>query len=94
MGIANTYAWTFTDKDLVRLANSLKHSDVVINTESTLSLDASANDTPVILIGYDGDRQVPYWDSVERIYEREHYSHVVETHAAPLVKSHDELKMR
>ena len=92
MGIANTYAWTFKDKDLVRLANSLKHSDVVINTESTLSLDASANDTPVILIGYDGDRQVPYWDSVERIYEREHYSHVVETHAAPLVKSHDELE--
>lgn len=92
MGVGNTYAWTFTDKDIVRLANSLKHSDIVINTESTLTLDATANGTPVILICYDGDHMVSYWNSVSRVYEREHFRNVIKEHAAPLVKSHDELE--
>ncbi len=92
MGVGNTYAWTFTNKDIAHLANSLKHSDVVINTESTLSLDASANDRPVILIGYDGDHHPSYWDSVARVYERNHYKHITQIGAAPLVKSHDELE--
>lgn len=92
VGISGTYAWTFTNKDIVHLADSMRYSEIVINTESTLTLDASANDTPVILIGYDGDSIVPFWDSVARVYEREHYRHVTDTGAAPLVKSHDELE--
>ncbi len=91
-GVAGSFSWTFTDFDIKHLADSMKYSDIVINTESTLTLDASANDTPVILIGYDGDAQLPYWDSVARVYEREHYRHVTDTNAAPLVKSHDELQ--
>ncbi len=91
VGVSGTFAWTFTDADIRHLADTMKYSDVVINTESTLTLDASANDTPVILIGYDGDEQVPYWDSVARIYEREHYTHVTDTGAAPLVTDHDGL---
>ena len=91
MGVNNTYAWTFTDKDIMHLANSIRHSDMVINTASTLSLDAAANDRATILIDYDGDHEVPYWSSIARVYEREHFSHVVDTGAAPLVKSHDEL---
>jgi CDP-glycerol glycerophosphotransferase (TagB/SpsB family) len=91
MGISNTYQWTFTDVDIEILANSLFHSELAINTESTLTLDAAALDKPTILIGYDGGQKVPYWDSVARIYEREHYRHVTETGAAPIVYSHDEL---
>lgn len=92
MGVRGTYAWTFTDKDIAHLANSIRHTELVINTESTLTLDAAANDKPSILIAYDGGAHVPYWDSIERVYEREHYRHVVETGAAPIVKSHDELE--
>ena len=92
MGVKDSYAWTFTDKDIAHLASSIRHSDIIINTESTLTLDAAANDRPTILIGYDGDATLPYWDQVARIYERDHYKHVTETKAAPLVKSHDELE--
>lgn len=92
MGVRDTFAWTFTDKDIAHLANSIWHADVIINTESTLTLDAAANGRPSILIGYDGDTVLPYWDSVERVYEREHYQQVLSTGAAPLVKSHDELE--
>ncbi len=91
MSVKNTYAFTFTDKDIAHLANSIRHSDVVINTGSTLTLDAAANDRPSILVGYDGDHHPAYWDSIARIYERNHFRHVLDTGAAPLVKSHDEL---
>lgn len=92
MGIKDTYAWTFTEKDIAHLANSIRHSDIVINTESTLTLDAAANNRPSILIAYDGDATLPYWDSVARVYEREHYKHVTDTAAAPIVRSHDALE--
>lgn len=91
-GTTSTFSWTFTDKDVAHLANSVKHSEVVINIDSTLTLDAAANDVPAILVGYDGDHQLPYWDSIVSAYDREHYRYVVDTGAAPLVKSHDELE--
>ncbi|MDB5189501.1 MAG: hypothetical protein JWL82_458 [Parcubacteria group bacterium] len=92
MGIANTYQFTFAPKDIAHLANSILHSEVIVNTESTLTLDGAALDKPTILIGYDGNQTLAHWDSVARIYERDHYQHVIDTHAAPLVQSHDELE--
>ncbi len=91
-GVSNSFSWTFTGSDIRHLADTMKYSDIVINTESTLTLDAAANDTPVVLIGYDGTAKLPYWDSVARIYEREHYTHVTDTGSAPLTKSDDELE--
>lgn len=92
MGVANVFQWTFADKDIYHLANSIYHSDLIINTESTLTLDGAALDKPSILIAYDGTHTLPYWDSVARVYEREHYHNVVTTGAVPLVKSDDELQ--
>jgi hypothetical protein len=92
MGVTNSFFWTFTDKDVAHLANSLKYSEVVINTESTISLDAAAIDRPIVLIGYDGNHSPKYWDSIARVYEREHFRHITDTGAAPLVRSHDELE--
>ncbi len=92
-GVTNAFAWTFNDTDVRHLANSLRHSDICVNTVSTLTLDAAANDTPVILIGYDGNADLPYWDQIARVYEREHYAHVVETGAAPLVSSYEEFEV-
>lgn len=89
---ASTMQWTFRDDDIIHLANSIFHSDAVINVDSTLTLDAAALDRSSILIGFDGDRKLPYKKSIAYIYERDHYRHVLATKAAPLVKSHDELQ--
>lgn len=83
--------WTFLDDDIVHLANSLKHAAAVINVDSTLTLDAAANDRPAIIISYDGDRKLPYHRSIAFIYEREHYQNVIKTGGVPLVKGHEEL---
>lgn len=90
--VAQTNQWTFRDEDIVHLANSLYHSDVVINVDSTLTLDAAAYNKPSILIGFDGDRTLPYKRSIAYIYERDHYRHVLDTKSAPLVKSYEALE--
>jgi len=89
--VADTNQWTFCDEDIIHLANSIYHSDAVLNVDSTLTLDAAALNRPSVLIGYDGDRKLPYKKSITYIYERDHYRHVLATGAAPLVRSHEEL---
>lgn len=89
--MSTTFQWTFTDNDLAHLANSLHHSDVTINTESTMTLDAGAHDKPVVLIGFDGKQKLDYWQAIIRNYGREHLSAVLETEGARLAHSMDEL---
>lgn len=83
--------WTFKDDDIIHLANSIKHADMVICVDSTLSLDAAANGRPAIVVAYDGDRKLPYKRSVAYIYEREHYRNVLATGGVLLAKSHEHL---
>ncbi len=88
---AQTFAWTFTDKDILHLANSIYHSDMVLNIESTMTLDGAAFDKPVILIGYDGDHTLPYLESIVRNYDRNHYIYVMDTKGAALAKDKKQL---
>ena len=89
---AQTFQWTFTSDDIIHLANSLFHSDVVVNVESTISLDAAAFDRPVIMIAYDGvQKQLEYWHSVRRNYDREHFQAVLKSGGVRLAKTQDEL---
>ncbi len=86
-----TNKWTFRNDDIIHLANSLYHADLIINVDSTLTLDAAALNKPSILIGYDGDRKLSYHRSIAFIYERNHYKHVLATGGAIVAYSHDEL---
>ncbi len=77
--------------DLRQLVNLMKHSDLVLNGPSTLSLDAIAFDTPVIHVGFDGDRQLPYEKSILFRYDYTHYAMIMAPHGTRLVKSYAEL---
>lgn len=90
-GASGARQWTFTKDDVEHLANVLHHAELVICTDSTLTLDATASDRPVILISYDGNRTLPYKQSIAFIYEREHYKNVIKTRGVQIAKSHDEL---
>lgn len=76
--------------EMRHLASMFAYADVSINTASTLTIESAIFDTPVVLIGFDGREKKPYWQSVVRYYDREHYVKVLKTHAARLVKSPDE----
>jgi hypothetical protein len=86
-----TFQWTFTDNDIIHLANSIHHTALTINTESTMTLDAAAHDKPVVLIGFDGNQKLDYWHSIIRNYDREHLSAVLDTNGVRLAKSLDEM---
>lgn len=73
------YQFTFNAEDFVDLANTLYHSDVTINTMSSITLDAISFDKPVILICHDGnDRSLPYFDSLRRLYDEDHYRVIID----------------
>lgn len=85
--------YEFDNADVTHLASSLKHADLVINTASTLMVEASIFDTPVISLAFDGLQKLPYWKSVIRYYDREHCVPIVSDSGMKLVKSQDDLKL-
>ncbi len=86
-----TFQWTYTDDDIIHLINSIYHSAVVINTESTITLDATALKKPVVLVGFDGNQKLDYQHSVIRNYKREHLQEVLKTGGVRLSESFEDL---
>jgi hypothetical protein len=78
-------------KDMQHLGNLMRHADVVVNTGGTISLDAIAFDTPVICLGFDGDRRPPETDRIILRYEWEHLRPLTRSGGVWLVKSFEEL---
>jgi len=81
----------FYPKDQIHLINTLYHSDLVVATTSTVSLEASICNTPVININYDGDQSLPYHKSITRFYKFSHYNRIIKMGAVELVNNKDEL---
>lgn len=65
------------------LANTLKHSDVIVNVASTIAIEAAAMDTPVVNIAFDGGDDRLFYDSARRYYEYTHYKPLVEAGRRP-----------
>lgn len=72
------------------LADCLNASDVVITWASTMIIDAAVFNKPVILLGFDASPR-PYAESIIRYYDYEHHQPVLESGAARLVRSPEEL---
>ena len=73
------FAWYPTLDDIVSFMNMLKHSDVIISTYSTVSVEASAFDKPIININFDGYKDRPFETSVKRFKHFTHFNHVSST---------------
>ena len=90
--LAPTKDWEFSASDVELLANSLAYSDVVVNTYSTLAIDASAFDKPVIGVRFDADPNTPPEHSVLKIGDmHDHYRELEGAGGVRLVKNIDEL---
>lgn len=68
-------------QDTDHLADTLFHSDVTINTCSTMSIDAAIYDKPIINLAFDGWEKKPFYKSIASFYTPNH------THYQPIVKS-------
>lgn len=81
----------FDLRALRSLADTLAHADVVVNTASSISIDAAAVGTPVVTVGFDPGGARPYWDSVLRFYDYTHQRHVVRSGGIRLARNQAEL---
>jgi hypothetical protein len=80
-----------TTDDRRHLANTLVHSDVVVNVASTIAIEAAICDTPVVNIGFDGSEPRPFLDSAARYYRYTHYRPLVEAGAVRVASSPSEM---
>jgi hypothetical protein len=83
--------WDVAESDMLHLAQLLRYSDVSINAGSTLSIDSAIVDTPIVNIGFDGHHEVPYAESVVRMYDFTHYANLVKTGGVRIARSAQEL---
>ena len=81
----------FSAKDDLEIAETLKHSDLILNVASTMTIDSAVFDTPSLSVSYDARRELPFLHSCKRIYEYEHYRKLRETGGVHMVKSEDEM---
>ena len=80
-----------TSDDRRHLANTLAHSDVVVNVASTIAIEAAMCDTPIVNIGFDGATRRPFLDSAARYYRYTHYRPLVEARAVRVAKSPEDM---
>lgn len=77
--------------NLSDLLNQVYHSDIVFATSGTISLDAIAQDTCVVGVGFDGELELDYYESIARWFEQDHYAALVERKGLKVVESYKTL---
>jgi hypothetical protein len=58
------------------LANTMRHSDVIVNVASTLAIEAAIFDTPVVNVSFDGETPCEWVRSARRYYRFTHYRNI------------------
>lgn len=58
------------------LADTLRHSDVIVNVASTIAIEAAIFDTPVVNIAFDGEQESEFARSARRYYRFTHYVNI------------------
>lgn len=86
-----TLGWDPDREEMIYLANTLKHSDVVVNIASTVAIEASVVDTPVVNVAFHPTRQDHFKKAVLEEHWQRHYRYVQEREASTVVTSENEL---
>ena len=73
------------------LADTLRHSDVIVNVASTIAIEAAIFDTPVVNISFDGETPSPFAKSARRYYRFTHYQNITRHGAVRVAETGDEL---
>jgi hypothetical protein len=79
-----------TTEDMYHFADTLRHSQCTINVRSTLSIDASFFDVPIVNPGGDFSPEGKMNDHIRDLYIWEHYLPVMESEGVELAHSVDD----
>ena len=75
-------SWDYSREQMDYFLNCIYHSVVVVNTASTLTLDAAALNRPVILIQFGGKENVSKYETIADLYTSDYYKEVLVYKAA------------
>lgn len=78
--------------DISMLVNLLAGATCVVNSGSTLCLDALAHDKAVVLTPFDGDEQLPWHNSARRVLDYGHLVKLIGLGGVEIAKSYSELE--
>ena len=80
-----------TSENQQHLADTLRHSDVVVTVASTIAIEASIFDTPVVDVSFDGETPEEFAKSARRYYQFTHYANITRQGAAPVAETPEAL---
>jgi len=80
-----------TSENQQHLADTLRLSDVVVTVASTIAIEASIFDTPVVDVSFDGETPVEFEKSARRYYRFTHYANITRQGAAPIAETPEAL---
>lgn len=70
--VSSRLRWSMEEQDMYELAAMLSGAAIVLNSGSTMSIDALMHGKPVLITAFDADRQRDYWDSARRLMDYPH----------------------
>jgi hypothetical protein len=73
------------------LADTLRHSDVIVNVASTIAIEAAIFDTPVVNISFDGEAPSEFARSARRYYRFTHYTNITRHQAVRVAETPEAL---
>ncbi len=79
--------WSMKNDDMVRLANLLTGSKMVINSGSTVSIDGLLHHKPIIITAFDGHQKFSYWKSARRLIDYPHLKKLIDAGGITVTKS-------
>lgn len=85
------FDFEFLAEDTRALVSTMKYADVVLQSGSTIAIDAACFDTPIISIGFDGDVQDVPERSARRLLIKDHFKMILDTGGTRPVFSREEL---
>ena len=73
------------------LADTLRHSDVIVQVASTIAVEAAIFDTPVVNVSFDGETPSAFVRSARRYLRFPHFANVVRHGAVRIAEAPDQL---
>ena len=75
--VSSRLRWSMQEVDMLELAAMLSGAAAVLNSGSTVSIDALMHDKPVLITSFDAAERREYWDSARRLIDYPHLKTLV-----------------
>jgi hypothetical protein len=83
--------WSMEESDLDRFVALFAGSAITLNSGSTFAIDGLMHDKPVIITAFDGDADLPWYQTANRVLEYHHIRKLIDLGGCFVAESYDDL---